>query len=50
LGPSAGRCPDGSRQELARLEIEVNEEKTTSALLGKGESFGFRRRGARSSA
>jgi len=29
------------REELARLEIEVNEEKTTSVALGKGESFGF---------
>jgi RNA-directed DNA polymerase len=29
------------REELARLEIEVNEEKTASVALGEGGSFGF---------
>jgi RNA-directed DNA polymerase len=29
------------REELARLEVEVNEEKTRTVDLRKGESFGF---------
>ena len=29
------------RQELAKLQVEVNEEKSTTVELGRGESFGF---------
>jgi len=29
------------REELARLEVEVNEEKSRTVDLGQGESFGF---------
>jgi RNA-directed DNA polymerase len=29
------------REELARLEVEVNEEKSRTVDLGKGESFGY---------
>jgi|WetSurSiteA1Bulk_404760.scaffolds.fasta_scaffold15239_1 RNA-directed DNA polymerase len=29
------------REELAKLQVEVNEEKTRIVDLGKGESFGF---------
>ena len=29
------------REELARLKVEVNEEKSRTVDLGKGESFGF---------
>lgn len=29
------------RQELAKLQVEVNEEKSTTAELDRGESFGF---------
>ncbi len=30
-----------SREELAKLRVEVNEEKSRIVDLGKGESFGF---------
>ena len=29
------------RQELAKLQVEVNEEKSTTVELDRGESFGF---------
>jgi RNA-directed DNA polymerase len=29
------------RQELAKLQVEVNEEKSTTVELARGESFGF---------
>ena len=29
------------REELAKLEVEVNEEKSRTVDLSKGESFGF---------
>ena len=29
------------REELAKLEVEVNEEKSRSVDLAQGESFGF---------
>ena len=29
------------RQELAKLQVEVNEEKSTTVALDQGESFGF---------
>ena len=29
------------RQELAKLQAEVNEEKSTTVELDRGESFGF---------
>ena len=29
------------REELAKLQVEVNEEKSRKVDLGKGESFGF---------
>ena len=29
------------RQELAKLQIEINEEKSTTVELSRGESFGF---------
>ena len=29
------------REELAKLEVEVNEEKSRTVDLAKGESFGF---------
>jgi RNA-directed DNA polymerase len=33
--------PTRLRQELAKLQVEVNEEKSTTVELGRGESFGF---------
>jgi RNA-directed DNA polymerase len=33
--------PTRLRQELAQLQVEVNEEKSTTVDLGRGESFGF---------
>jgi RNA-directed DNA polymerase len=29
------------REELAKLQVEINEEKSRIAGLGRGESFGF---------
>ena len=33
--------PTRLRQELAKLQVEINEEKSTTVELAKGESFGF---------
>ncbi len=33
--------PKRLRQELAKLQVEVNEEKSTTVELARGESFGF---------
>ena len=33
--------PTRLRQELAQLQVEVNEEKSTTVELARGESFGF---------
>ena len=33
--------PARLRQELAQLQVEVNEEKSTTVELARGESFGF---------
>jgi RNA-directed DNA polymerase len=33
--------PARLRQELAKLQVEVNEEKSTTVELDRGESFGF---------
>ncbi|MGE3348557.1 MAG: group II intron reverse transcriptase/maturase [Ramlibacter sp.] len=33
--------PTRLRQELAKLQVEVNEEKSTTVELARGESFGF---------
>ena len=33
--------PTRLRQELAKLQVEVNEEKSTTVELDRGESFGF---------
>jgi RNA-directed DNA polymerase len=33
--------PTRLRQELAKLQVEVNEEKSTTVELNRGESFGF---------
>jgi len=33
--------PKRLRQELANLQVEVNEEKSTTVELARGESFGF---------
>jgi RNA-directed DNA polymerase len=33
--------PTRLRQELAKLQVEVNEEKSTTVDLARGESFGF---------
>ena len=33
--------PTRLRQELATLQVEVNEEKSTTVELARGESFGF---------
>ena len=30
-----------ARQELAKLQVEVNEEKSTTVELARGESFGL---------
>jgi RNA-directed DNA polymerase len=29
------------REELAELQVEINEEKSRNVDLGRGESFGF---------
>ena len=29
------------REELAKLQVEINEEKSRIVDLGRGESFGF---------
>ena len=29
------------RQELAKLQVEINEEKSTTVELDRGDSFGF---------
>jgi len=31
------------REELAKLQVEINEEKSRNVDLGRGESFGFGR-------
>jgi hypothetical protein len=33
--------PTRLRQELAKLQVEVNEEKSTTDELDRGDSFGF---------
>src|SRR5438309_2861258 len=33
--------PTRLRQELTKLQVEVNEEKSTTVELGRGDSFGF---------
>ena len=36
-----GRVSERLREELAKLDVEVNEEKSRTVNLEKGESFGF---------
>ena len=36
-----GRSTKRLREELAKLDVEINEEKSRIVDLAKGESFGF---------